>query len=176
MKTVRERIIKRIIAQLETITISNGYHNDIGCGHIYRQEPISEKKHPPAISIWELSESRERNRYGGTVRILNIKVEAIVQTNGLKHPATVSNELLGDIEKALIIGDTTLDELIDDIQDIAAEISHPLVDTELSNLVLDATTEIISLPVKERKLAGATIDFEIKYTTEWGDPYSHIQW
>jgi predicted transcriptional regulator len=63
----------------------------------------------------------------------------------------VSNELLGDLEKALIIGDTTLDELIDDIQDIAAEITH-----------LTAN----------RGLAGATIDFEIRYTTEWGDPYT----
>ncbi len=176
MKTVREQIIERIIAQLETITISNGYHNDIGCGHVYRQVPITEKNHAPAISIWELSESRERNRYGGTVRTLIIKVEAVVQTSGYKHPSTVSNELLGDIEKALIMGDTTLDELIDDIQDIAADISHPLVDKKLSDFVLNAATDIVSLPVMERKLAGATIDFEIKYTTEWGDPYNHIQW
>jgi hypothetical protein len=176
MKTVREQIIERIIAQLETITISNGYHNDIGCGHVYRQIPIMKNNYAPAVSIWELSESRERNRYGGTVRTLNIKIEAVVQTNGYKHPSTVSNELLGDIEKALIIGDTTLDELIDDIQDIAADINYPLVDEKSSDLVLDAATDIISLPVMERKLAGATIDFEIKYTTEWGDPYSHVQW
>jgi hypothetical protein len=170
MKTVREKIIERVIAQLETITISNGYNNDIGHGNVYRQESVTEKNHTPAASVWELSESRERNRYGGTVRLLSIKVEAIVHTNRNKHPATVSNELLGDIEKALIMGDTTLDELIDDIQDVAAEITHHC-GKKSSNLVLDASADVVPVFV-ERGLAGATIEFEIEYTTEWGDPYS----
>jgi len=152
MKTIREKIIGRIMDQLETITVSNGYNNDIGSGNIYRQESIIEKGLIPAMSVWELSESRERNNYGGTVRILTIKIEAIVPINGNKHPASVSNELLGDIEKALIIGDVTLDELIDDIQDIAAE--------------------IIQLPIIDRRAAGASTDFEMTYTTEWGDPYT----
>jgi len=147
MKTIREQIIERLITQLKTITTANGYHNNIG--PVYRQESVIEHNH--GISIWELSESRKRNRYGGTERILTIKIEAIVKVNTNKHPATVSNELLGDIEKALILCDTTMDELIDDIQDIMAE--------------------IIQIPI-EKKLAGASIDFEIKYTTEWGDPYT----
>jgi hypothetical protein len=151
MKTIREQIIEKMICQLETITVANGYENDIGPGRVYREEAVIEQCLAPAATIWELAESRERNKYGGTVRVLNIRVEAIVRVNGNKHPATVSNELLGDLEKALIIGDTTLDELIDDIQDIAAEITH-----------LTAN----------RGLAGATIDFEIRYTTEWGDPYT----
>lgn len=167
MKTIREQIIERIMAQLETINSVNGYHNDIGPGHVYRQESVIEQGQTPAISIWELSELRERNSYGGTVRILTVKVEAVVEVNGDKHPATVSNELLGDIEKALIIGDTTLDELIDDIQDITAEILHQ----SLNKKAQEGLAEITQLPI-DRKLAGATIDFEIKYTTEWGDPYT----
>ncbi|OQW95807.1 MAG: hypothetical protein BWK79_01055 [Beggiatoa sp. IS2] len=151
MKTIREQIVERIVCQLETITLTNGYENDIGPGRVYREETIIEQGLAPAATVWELSESRERNKYGGTIRILNIRVEAMVRVNGNKHPATVSNELLGDLEKALIIGDTSLDELIDDIQDIAAQITH-------------LTTH--------RSLAGATIDFEIRYTTEWGDPYT----
>ncbi|MEN8215443.1 MAG: hypothetical protein ABFS56_03515 [Pseudomonadota bacterium] len=151
MKTIREQIIERIIAQLETITIANGYHNNIGAGHVYRQESVIERGQTPAASVWELSESRKRNRYGGTERLLSVKVEAIVQVNENKHPATVSNELLGDIEKALILCDTIVDELIDDIQDIAAEIALP--------------------PVTPPETT-ASVDFEIKYTTEWGDPYT----
>ena len=154
MKTIREKIIERMIAQLETITKSNSYNSNLGQGSIYRQESIIEKIEKgdnPALSVWELSEIRERNNYGGTVRILTVKIEAIGEVKENKHPAMVSNELLGDIEKALIMGDITLDELIDDIQDVAAEI-----------LPFD----------KEKKLAGASIDFEISYTTEWGDPYS----
>ncbi|KHD07184.1 hypothetical protein PN36_04580 [Candidatus Thiomargarita nelsonii] len=147
MKTIREQIIERLITQLKTITTTNGYHNNIG--PVYRQESVIQHNH--GISIWELSESRKRNRYGGTERILILKIEAIIEINKNKHPATVSNELLGDIEKALILCDTTMDELIDDIQDIRAE--------------------IIQIPI-EKKLAGASIDFEIKYTTEWGDPYT----
>jgi len=152
MKTIREQIIERIIAQLETITTMNGYENDIGAGQVYREQAVIEQQQPPAIGIWELSEIRERNRFGGTVRTLTIRIEALVEVNGDKHPAEVSNGLLGDIEKALIFGDTTLDELIDDIQDVSAEITH--------------------LPPQEH-LAGASIDFEIQYTTEWGNPYTN---
>jgi len=175
MKTIREQIIERIITQLETITTANGYHNNIGPGCIYRQESIIEKGQTPSASVWELSESRERNSYGGTVRVLIIKVEAVVQVNGKKHPATVSNELLADIEKALIMGDMSLDELTDDIQDVAAEITHLPVGQKLPTVVPNnkSTAEIAHLPIK-RKLAGAVIDFEIKYTTEWGDPYTQI--
>jgi hypothetical protein len=171
MKTIRERILERIIAQLETITTINGYHSDIGKGTIYRQESVAEKGSTPAISVWELSENRERNSYGGTVRTLTIKVEALIQVNGKQHSATVSNELLGDIEKALIMGDTTLDEIIDDIQDIAAEISQFPFEQALTCVTSENSAQITPLPI-DRKLAGATIDFAIKYTTEWGDPYT----
>jgi len=171
MKTIREQIIERIMAQLETITVSNGYNNNIGSGHIYRQESIIEKGLIPAVSVWELSENRERNSYGGTVRILTIKIEAIVPVNGNKHPVSVSNELLGDIEKALIIGDVTLDELIDDIQDIAAEIIHLPEGRKLTHTP-ETMAEIIQLPIIDRRMAGASTDFEITYTTEWGDPYT----
>ncbi|EIJ41062.1 hypothetical protein BegalDRAFT_0139 [Beggiatoa alba B18LD] len=151
MKTIREQIIQRIMSQLETITSINGYENTIGSGHVYRQEAVIKQASPPAAAVWELEEERKRNAYGGTVRILKVRVEAIVNAPVDKHPASVSNALLGDIEKALIIADTSLDSLIDDIQDIAAEIAH--------------------FP-HDKSLAGAAIDFEIKYTTEWGDPYS----
>ena len=173
MKTIREKIIERIISQLETITIANGYNNNIGPSCVYRQESIIEKGHTPSASVWELSESRERNSHGGTVRVLTIKVEAVVQVNGNKHPATVSNELLADMEKALIMGDMSLDELIDDIQDVAAEITHLPIARKFPTIVPDnnSMAGIAHLPI-ERKLAGAMIDFEIKYTTEWGDPYT----
>ncbi len=169
MKTIREQIIERVILQLENMTSSNGYDNDIGLGHIYRQESIIEKGHPGA-AVWELSESRTRNNYGGTVRVLTIKIEVIAQVNENKHPVVVSNELLGDIERAFIMGDITLDELIDDIQDIAAEIIY-LPSTKNLTLSSETFPEIIQLPI-DRKLAGASIDFEISYTTEWGDPYT----
>ena len=160
MKTIREQIIERIIAQLETITVGNGYSNDIGLGQVYRQESVLEKDQVPVAAVWELSETRERNRYGGTVRKLIIRVESRVGTKEGKHPAEVSNELLGDIEKAMIMGNVTLDELIDDIQDISSEISgSPSNEEELTSQ-------------SNRKFSSAAIEFEIVYTTEWGDPYT----
>jgi hypothetical protein len=154
MKTIREQIIELIVARLETITISNGYENNIGIGRVYREEAVIKQGIAPAISVWELSETRQRNSYGGTVRTLRIKVEGVVGVNGDKHPATASNQLLGDIERALILCDTSLDVFIDDIQDVAAEIA------QITSLQGNTT------------LAGATVDFEIQYTTEWGDPYT----
>ncbi len=84
MKTIREQIIERVIAQLENINTAHGYHNDIGVGRVYRQESVFEKGLAPALSVWELSESRERNSYGGTVRQLIIKVEGLVLVNGVR--------------------------------------------------------------------------------------------
>ena len=46
-----------------------------------------------------------------------------------------------------------------------------LVDLEILNLRGNNISEITHLPLNW-KVAGATIDFEIKYTTEWGDPYT----
>jgi hypothetical protein len=165
MKTIREQLIERIIAQLETITTTNGYHHNIGAGNVYRQEPIITQGKTPSAGVYELSETRERNRYGGTVRTLIIRVECLVQPTDGRHPAVISNELLGDIEKALIMGNMTLDELIDDIQDISAEILTPTLDRRLEQV------NVLQLPIN-RQLAGAAIEFEIRYTTEWGDPYT----
>ena len=162
MKTIREQIIELIIAQLETITKNNGYDNDINIGNVYRQVSVIEQNIVPAISVWELEETRERNKSGGTVRKILVRIEAIVAVNDGKHPATVGNQLLGDIEKALIMGDMSLDEIIDDIQDIAATIS---------GIPPNYIPKVIHQPTNY-KLAGATIDFAITYTTEWGDPYT----
>ncbi|MDM8569692.1 hypothetical protein QUF50_09325 [Thiotrichales bacterium HSG1] len=162
MKTVREQIIERIIIQLETITKDNGYENDIGEDNVYRQKPVIEQNIIPALSVWELEETRQRNRSGGTVRELLVRVEAIIAVDSGKHPAMVGNQLLGDVEKALIMGDISLDELIDDIQDVAATIS---------NLPANYNQKISYLST-DYNLATATIDFKITYTTEWGDPYS----
>jgi len=46
-----------------------------------------------------------------------------------------------------------------------------IIQLPISRKLTSLDSEIIPLPV-ERKLAGASIDFEIKYTTEWGDPYT----
>ncbi|MFK5970488.1 MAG: hypothetical protein QM487_10260 [Candidatus Marithrix sp.] len=164
MKTIREQIVERIIAQLETITKENGYDNDIGLGNVYRQESVIEKNIVPALAVWELDETRKRNQSGGTVRELVVRIEAIVAVSNGKHHAAIGNQLLGDIEKALIMGDMSLDELIDDIQDVAATISR------LPTTYIPKTE--ISYLLTNYKVAGATIDFEIIYTTEWGDPYT----
>jgi len=167
IKTVREQIIQRIVAQLGQISREAGYSHDIGTENIYRQESVIEQGKVPGMTIWELVERRERNQYGGTVKKLGIKIEGVVLVESGEHPAEVSNQLLGDIEKALIIGDISLDELIDDIQDTSAEIitlpyaRQPLADTD----------DVVHLPL-DRQLAGAIVSFEIAYTTEWGDPYT----
>ncbi|MCK5536579.1 MAG: hypothetical protein KAH84_00360 [Thiomargarita sp.] len=168
MKTIREKIIERIVTQLKLIIVSNGYNNNIGLIPIFRQEPVVEKN-SPSISIWELSETRERNSYGGTIRTLTIKIEVAIEVYENEHPMVISNELLGDIEKALIMANVTLDELIDDIQDIAAEIiQFPRAET--LNNILAFDKKVVQPSVKN--LAGASIDFKINYTTEWGDPYT----
>ncbi len=151
MITIREQIIECLITQLETITFANGYATDIGVGNVYRSVAVLEQQLVPAISVWEQAEMRERNKFGGTVKTLTVRIEGLVDARGDRHPNAVANALLGDLEKALMLSDTSLDPLIDDIQDIAAEIA-PFN--------------------REQQLAGAIIEFEIQYTTEWGNPYN----
>jgi hypothetical protein len=154
MKTVRERIIENIVAQLENINIINGYENTLGEGHIYRGVPVIRRKYPPpAGSVWELPEKRERNQFGGTIHRLLIRIEAMVETVTGRDPASTANGLLGDITKALMLSDIAAEPLVDDLQDIAAEIIY-FDDDELS------------------LVAAVSLDFEIRYVTEWGNPYT----
>lgn len=174
MKTIREQIIERIIAQLESISTGNGYHNTIGAGRVFRHEPMVAQCQAPAAVVWELAERRHRNQFGGTVRTLNIKVEAVIRVAEHEHPTSISNMLLADIERALIISDTSLDELVDDIQDIAADIDQTPIMRHLANVEASEegdSAEVIPFPVN-RSFAIASVDFEIIYTTEWGDPYT----
>ena len=150
MKTIRERIIEGFIAQLETINRANGYSIEIGKGRVFRGVPVIEQCNPPAASVWELEEKRSRNTYGGTVRILKLRVESAVEAHDDQHPLAVSNALLGDLEKAMMLYDSAMDMFVDDIQDVAAEVVH--------------------LPV-DQQLAAVMLDFELHYTTEWGNPY-----
>ncbi|OUD12567.1 hypothetical protein [Thioflexithrix psekupsensis] len=174
MKTIREQIIERVMTQLESIHVDNGYHNIIGSGRVFRHEPMVARFQAPSAVVWELAEQRHRNRFGGTVRTLTIKVEAIVEVLDQEHPVAVSNMLLGDLERVLIIADTSLDELIDDIQDVAAYIDQTPLQRHLSLLNTDAShnapSDVIQFP-QQRAFAIAAIDFEITYTTEWGNPY-----
>jgi len=61
--------------------------------------------------------------------------------------------LLGDITKALMLSDIAAEPLVDDLQDVAAEIMY-FDDDELS------------------LFAAVSLDFEIRYVTEWGNPYT----
>jgi hypothetical protein len=176
MKTIREQIIERVIAQLESVCVENGYHNTIGNGRVFRHESMVARHQAPAAVVWELAENRHRNRFGGTVRTLTIKVEAVIEVSEQEHPVAVSNMLLGDIERALIIGDTSLDELIDDIQDVAAYIDQTPLQRHIGLVHVDVSasssppSDVIPFP-QQRTFAVAAIDFEITYTTEWGNPY-----
>ena len=154
MKTVRERIIENIVAQLENINIINGYENTLGEGRIYRGISVIRRKYPPPVgSIWELPEKRERNQFGGTIHRLLIRIVAMVETAVGRDPASTANGLLGDITKALMLSDIATEPLVDDLQDVAAEIVY-FDDDELS------------------LFAAVTLDFEIRYVTEWGNPYT----
>jgi len=154
MKTVRERIIETIVAQLENININNGYENTLGEGRIYRGIPVIRRKYPPPVgSIWELPEKRERNQFGGTIHRLLIRIEAMVEAAVGRDPASTANGLLGDITKALMLSDIAAEPLVDDLQDVAAEIMY-FDDDELS------------------LFAAVSLDFEIRYVTEWGNPYT----
>jgi|WetSurMetagenome_2_1015567.scaffolds.fasta_scaffold35589_2 hypothetical protein len=156
MKTVRERIIGNIVAQLENVNTNNGYENTLGAGRIYRGIPVVRRKYPPPVgSVWELTEKRERNQFGGTIHRLLVRIEAMVESPIGRDPASTANGLLGDIAKALMLSDTDIaaEPLVDDLQDIAAEIIY-FDDEELS------------------LFAAVTLDFEIRYITEWGNPYT----
>jgi len=73
-------------------------------------------------------------------RTFTIKVEAVIEVVEPDHPVAVSNRLLGDIEQALIISDTSLDELINDIQDVAAYIDQTPLQRHIGLINPDSPT------------------------------------
>lgn len=146
MNTIREQIVQRLVQLLENITLANGYQSDIG--PVYRCQPVSEIGNEPVAVVWELEQTHSRTKYDTSKRVLLIRIEALTYVRS--EPSHDANCLLGDIEKAILSPDATLDSLI----------------TEK----LDVRTELARTPAGQN-ITGIALELQLHYEVKLGNPY-----
>ena len=149
MNSIREQIIQAIFTRLETITVVNNYHFDVGL-NANRAKPNLDENEMPALSLWPGTESTSK-QYSNTQRKMVIDIESfkLLEDETLTNDA-ITNQMMADIQKCMGTYDVPIDGLIEGMQETNTEPIYP-----------DSDSNIISVRVT----------YEITYMTVKGDPY-----
>ncbi|PIV38946.1 MAG: hypothetical protein COS29_05240 [Candidatus Omnitrophica bacterium CG02_land_8_20_14_3_00__42_8] len=147
--TVRESILENLKITLETVSIANGYHNDIASVQRWRQSGNSLVA-VPCIVINAGPEEKEPVPDPFTTCKFTVYLDVWMRQDAADPQATdtLLNSLLGDIEKALMLDYTR---------------SGVAKDTNIKSNVLFETLE-------GQPQAGIIIELEIIYQHKQNDP------
>ena len=147
--TVRESILENLKTTLETISTTNGYHNDIASVQRWRQSGNS-LLNVPCIVINAGPEEKEPNPNPFTTCRFTVYLDVWMrQDAGDPDPTdALLNSLLGDVEKALMVDYTR---------------GGFAKDTNIKSNVLFETLE-------GQPQAGIVIELEIIYQHKQDDP------
>ena len=149
--TIRELIIRQIVARLETIRTASGYNTDLG-NNVNRVQRFYHGMELPACSPYALTETAENTTYGMVKCTMPVRVEAFALF-GSVNPAVISEQMLGDLIKCLTAPSWTRSpEYISDLRYIGGGSEE--------------------YPESEDTVVGTHADFIVVYETENGDPYS----
>ena len=151
--TIRERIIKAVIAKLAGATLSNDYATNIGA-NVNRAVKHHDPDDLPACVVWPQAEEVTR-KVGGKVHLtMPVRIEGIA-AYGSANPSVVAERILGDLIKIMTDRTTiatTTNSLGDDVE-----------------YAMGGTDEY---PDEETKTVGASALFNISYRILSGNPYS----
>lgn len=150
-ETIREKIIKAIVAKLADVTIENGYNTDCGEDVFRVKKPI--EKELPAFSVWPGVETSERI-HGKSRITMPVRIEGVV-LYGRENPSVVSELILGDI-RSLMEAQAEADDPTDNLSDVIE--------------YAEGGTDDYPDPAEPR--VGAFAVFNIVYKTMSGSPYS----
>ncbi|MDD5108297.1 MAG: hypothetical protein PHC29_02125 [Candidatus Omnitrophica bacterium] len=147
--TVRESILENLKTALETILISNGYHNDIASVQRWRQSGNS-LLNVPCIVINAGPEEKEPSPNPFTTCRFTVYLDVWMRQDAadLQPTDSLLNSLLGDMEKALMADYTR---------------GGFAKDTNIKSNVLFETLE-------GQPQAGIVIELEIIYQHKQDDP------
>lgn len=148
--TLREIIIRDIMARIAVITVANGYKTDCGA-NVERVRKTLEHSALPAAVVWPGSEKAEQ-RYGETINTMSVRIEGIAAF-GSENPSVVSERILGDLKQCILSRTWARSpDYIDRIVYTGGGADEYPDDGMVS--------------------VGASANFDITYTEKIGDPYS----
>ena len=154
--TIREQIIQAIITGLGSVTTANGYNTNCG-GTVLRAVSSVDPDELPVFVVWPQPEESER-KYGESNNAMVIRIEGFMLLSG-ENPSVVSELILGDMIKAMtgiIGGENGAARMTDDLADDVAYISGGPS----------------AYPDDGGDSMGSSAEFQIKYCTAIGNPYS----
>jgi len=146
--TIREKIIKDIIAQLGKVKTASGYNTDCGL-NVFRAVKAIERGDYPAFIVFPQTEAAERLS-GKIVCTMPVRIEGIA-IFGTSNPSTVSELILGDLIKVMC--------------DPADRIAY-------ADGVEYESGGTDDYPDSGEKSTGTAAIFNIRYKFKTGDPYT----
>jgi len=147
--TIRELIIQDLVAQLETLTIVNGYNTSVGQIVQRGLIPVDMTQQAAAVFVQPGVESAERE-YGDQVLTMPVQIDAVHSLGG-DNASVLGEQVLGDLLSCLIGGRDNI--------------------SRIESLVY-SSGGIEDYPAKEDQLLWVQMSIEITYITVLGDPYS----
>ena len=147
--TIRELIIQDLVAQLETLTIVNGYNTSVGQIVQRGLIPLDMTQQAAAVFVQPGVESAERE-YGDQVLTMPVQIDAVHSLGG-DNASVLGEQVLGDLLSCLIGGRDNI--------------------SRIESLVY-SSGGIEDYPAKEDQLLWVQMSIEITYITVLGDPYS----
>ena len=156
METIREQIIAAIVTAAADILVASGYNTGMGA-HVFRAQSKIDPGSLPAVVIWPQPETTER-KYGMCINIMPVKLEGLA-VYGSDNPSVISEQILGDL---IIFMTGRGDHITRVTDDLATDIAYTGGGTE-------------TYPEGPEDVAGAFATFNIKYETEFGDPYTKAE-
>lgn len=159
LTSIRDLIVNSICTKLATITVANGYENNLsvesgggGC-----QKPGA-KKNPLALLPTVIVSAPEEapvdtlSRHSYRLKHLQIELEAIPSNDGTTPIEDQIDDLVEDIERVILA---------------EAEADPPLGITGVEDLIIGSH---VKLPVEGEALDGARYSFIVKYRHDTADP------
>ena len=145
--TIRETIIAAYMTRLASWTTGNGFNYSCGT---YASRAVQEVESLPACVLWPKAEEVEQV-YGRNVCKMQVRLEAIATVSST-NPSVVQEKLLGDAIKIMTDPSVTVTATIDSIFYTGGGPAGLQKGEELNTVIY--------------------ADFEIKYETAIGNPYS----
>ncbi len=145
--TIREQIIKAILAQLALIRTAGGYNTDIGV-KVRRAAIEIPVEDMPVTNMFPFTETSRRDTYGKQSCDMLVQVR-VYQVYGEDNPNEVGEPVLGDVVKCMGGLARTLP---DDVEYTGGGIPE--------------------YPGPEDKSFETVVEFRIKYRTLIGNPYA----
>ena len=147
-KSIRETIIDAFITRAATIVTTGGYNCNMGANVQWAIKTV-DPDDLPAVVIWPQAETAERE-YGDNVCSMTIRIEAI-DAIGATSTGQAVEQMLADMIKAFD-GGAALSSYVEDCKYVRGGADDYPDDGALA--------------------VAAFVEFEIKYRTAAGNPYS----